>query len=743
MVQRVDRLPETIEDYKAALALADRRFARAEKAREAAEHFLEVRGRILAKVNAELKKRESDLLEQAKQDAQKLLLAQELAAVATVHVSATRELIGSRNLATVLGLKGPVTDLGQLLSMIHPLEGATARAYLEGRINGPSETSRDIRFLDQSGKTRWLRWTIQSGLQDRGSYHGAVRDITRERHAERKVRTSDALRARQLRKLERVSNELRARVADLDQLSSSLEISRNQAIRADQAKSRFLAMMSHDIRTPMNAILATLDLIAESDLNPEQDRLIELARTSGEQMLFLLADILEVARSDGWTFDLEEGRVCLSDYLHTIVDAWRPLADRHGLSLALGLETGLPQCIRTDGARLRQLLDNLISNAIKYTPSGSVRVHARLAVLNHAQALRITVSDTGPGIPPQQRERLFEDGQRLIRDPLESGPQGTGLGLGICKRIAKAMDAEIGLDSVVGQGSSFWVTLPCREWRQNEAADAPTRPSPDRPILVDGRPPHVLVAEDVETNRIVMAALLDRLPCTFKMAEDGQGAVELAEVERFDAILMDVSMPVMDGMEATRRIRARGGLNATIPIIAVTAFAAEEEKAAFLEVGMDQVLSKPVRLANMRRVLEVALAGRAGEAVRPHEGIIPAFRSRSSIDESALRQQLMSVPESAREKLTATIQADLETWLNRFIDAMEAGETDAVATAHHALKGICAGFGATALAEDLATAREEFAAGKAPYREHLSGLLERTCTDICAACACLDRRQAA
>ena len=743
MVQRVDRLPETIEDYKAALALADRRFARAEKAREAAEHFLEVRGRILAKVNAELKKRESDLLEQAKQDAQKLLLAQELAAVATVHVSDSRELIGSRNLATVLGLKGAVTDLDQLLAMIHPLEGAGARDYLEGRTHGPSETSRDIRFLDQSGKTRWLRWTIRSSLQDRGSYHGAVRDITRERQAERKVRTSDALRARQLRKLERVSDELRARVADLDQLSSSLEISRNQAIRADQAKSRFLAMMSHDIRTPMNAILATLDLIAESDLNPEQDRLIELARTSGEQMLFLLADILEVARSDGWTFDLEEGRVCLSDYLHTIVDAWRPLADRHGLSLALGLETGLPQCIRTDGARLRQLLDNLISNAIKYTPSGSVRVHARLAVLNHAQALRITVSDTGPGIPPQQRERLFEDGQRLIRDPLESGPQGTGLGLGICKRIAKAMDAEIGLDSVVGQGSSFWVTLPCREWRQNEAADAPTRPSPDRPILVDGRPPHVLVAEDVETNRIVMAALLDRLPCTFKMAEDGQGAVELAEVERFDAILMDVSMPVMDGMEATRRIRARGGLNATIPIIAVTAFAAEEEKAAFLEVGMDQVLSKPVRLANMRRVLEVALAGRAGEAVRPHEGIIPAFRSRSSIDESALRQQLMSVPESAREKLTATIQADLETWLNRFIDAMEAGETDAVATAHHALKGICAGFGATALAEDLATAREEFAAGKAPYREHLSGLLERTCTDICAACACLDRRQAA
>lgn len=743
MVSRVDKTPETLEEYRAALALADRRFARAEKAREAAEHFLEVRGRILAKVNAELKKRESDLLEQAKQDAQKLLLAQELAEVATVHVSSTRELIGSRNLATVLGWRGPVNELDQLLTMIHPLEGAAARDYLEGQTHGPSETSRDVRFLDQSGKTRWLRWTIQSSSLDRGSYHGAVRDITRERHAERKVRTSDALRARQLRKLERVSNELRARVADLDQLSTSLEISRNQAIRADQAKSRFLAMMSHDIRTPMNAILATLDLIAESDLAPEQSRLIELARTSGEQMLFLLADILEVARSDGWTFDLEEGRVCLSDYLHTIVDAWRPLADRHGLSLALGLEGELPQCIRTDGARLRQLLDNLISNAIKYTPSGSVRVHTRLAVLNHRKALRITVSDTGPGIPPEQRERLFEDGKRLIRDPLESGPQGTGLGLGICKRIAKAMHAEIGLDSVVGKGSNFWVTLPCQEWRQEEDAPGCVGASPDRAIRIDGKPPHLLVAEDVETNRIVMAALLEQLHCTYKMAEDGLGAVELAEVERFDAILMDVSMPVMDGMEATRRIRARGGLNAGIPIIAVTAFAAEDEKAAFLDVGMDHVLSKPVRLANMRRVLEVALLGKTGEPARSQEGIIPEFRSRSMIDETALRQQLLAVPEAARGKLAATIQADLEKWLTRFIDAMEAGENDAVATAHHALKGICAGFGATALAEDLATAREEFAAGTLPYRDHLSGLLERTCSEICATCANPDRRQAA
>ncbi|HMT43106.1 MAG TPA: hypothetical protein PKA59_01050, partial [Chakrabartia sp.] len=138
----MDKPLATIDDYKAALALADRRFARAEKAREAAEHFLEVRGRILAKVNAELKKRESDLLEQAKQDAQKLLLAQELAAVATVHVSDSRELIGSRNLATVLGLKGAVTDLDQLLAMIHPLEGAGARDYLEEQAKKALEAAR-------------------------------------------------------------------------------------------------------------------------------------------------------------------------------------------------------------------------------------------------------------------------------------------------------------------------------------------------------------------------------------------------------------------------------------------------------------------------------------------------------------------------------------------------------------------------------------------------------------------------
>lgn len=738
----MNNAPETIETYKAALALAERRYARAEKAREAAEYFLEARGRILAKVNAELTKRESELLEQARQDAQKLLLAQELAEVATVFVSGAREMIGSRNLSAVLGLKAPATSLDHVISMIHPLESDTASQFLEGTLHNAENVGRDIRFLDQFGKTRWLRWKIMPSSHEKGSYHGAVRDITQERQAERKLRASDKLRARQLRKLEHVSQELRERVSDFLQLSSSLEVSRNQAIRADQAKSRFLAMMSHDIRTPMNAILATLDLIADSDLRPDQNRLIELARTSGEQMLFLLADILEVARTDGWTFDLEEGRVCVSDYLQTIVDAWHPLAGKHRLALSLGMEEDLPTYIWADGPRLRQLLDNLISNAIKYTPSGSVRVLARMAILNGSPALQITVTDTGPGIPPQQRERLFEDGQRLISNLLENGPQGTGLGLGICKRIAKTMNAQIGLDSVVGEGSSFWVRLPCKEWQEDDDAEV------SAPIVADqkpfeGRTPHILVAEDVETNRIVMAALLAQLNCTYKMAEDGQNAVELAEVERFDAILMDVSMPVLDGMEATRRIRKSGGLNAMVPIIAVTAFAAEDEKAAILEAGMDHVLSKPVRLANMRRILESVLAENPNDALPIMEGIIPSFRGKSSIDESALRQQIFAVPEDARAKLAAAIQLDLEKWVTRFVDCATSGDAEGLGKAHHALKGICAGFGATALAEELSTWREAFVAGLPLDSQQLTILVDRTCTDIRTVCTFPDRRRAA
>lgn len=676
--------------------LAERRLERSEKAREQAELLLEVRSHALAKANAELRARESDLLLRLEKDSLNLLSAQEVAKVATFHVSEGLTLIGSRNLPEILGTTTIITHINQVVDRLDPAEGLVAIRFLTG-VHADSEgESQDLRFLDDQRKARLIRWHIRKSV---GGFQGALHDITTE--------TELALSLREQ------SQQLTNRVAELEALGHALDDARSRAVKADQAKSRFLAMMSHDIRTPMNAILAMLELLAVGKLTPEQAKMVNLALSSGNQMLFLLADIIEVARAEGWKLDLAEDVLALPEFLRSVSESWRQLAQRKGLNLDLEVAADLPAFIKADQTRLRQVLDNLISNAVKYTHKGGLGISCTVATRNGADMLHVAVTDTGVGISKADQEKLFKDLQR-VTSPLQAEVEGTGLGLSICARIITAMQGKVGLESYEGHGSTFWFMVPLSV----VASAAPSAASAqvlqsEEPLSINGAPPHILVAEDVETNRMVMQAVLDRFGCTYVMVNDGIEALKALGTAEFAAVLMDVSMPRLNGVETTQRIRAMQGAISAIPIIGVTAFAAEEEKLSLIVAGMNSIVTKPIKPAQLRSALAECFS--QTQPVPSRSRIAPAplpdFEGAPLLDVDALLNQLDSVPAELRLKLAQTVSKDLTQWHERFTQACEAGNAEAAARAHHALKGVCEGFGIRRYAAHLELARQCISAG--------------------------------
>jgi signal transduction histidine kinase/ActR/RegA family two-component response regulator len=704
-----------MSEMEAAVALAERRLKRSETARVQAEMLLEVRGLALAKAVQDLRVREAELLQRLEKDSINLLFAQEVASIATFHVSDGMSLVASRNFSEIMGSNAIITHVDQVLKDLHPDEEFSAIRFLKGIGADENGESRDLRFLDGSGRLRWIRWHIKASPD---GFHGALQDITRE------TELSISLRDQ--------GHQLSDRVKELEALGQALEEARSEAVKSNQAKSRFLAMMSHEIRTPMNAILATLELLVLGDLTPEQAKMVHLALTSGNQMLTLLADIIEVARADGWKTVLSEVQVNLPEFLESVSDSWRELARRKGPTVELFLADDIPHFVKADQIRLRQILDNLISNSVKYTLQGSIKIDCALSELNGEKALRIAITDTGPGIAKSEQERLFKDLQR-VAGPSHLNIEGTGLGLSICARIVKAMQGKIGLESYVGHGSTFWFIVPLVECEPGEIRTAKAGlPAPLMPLTNNGAVPHVLVAEDIETNRIVMRSVLDKFGCTYSMVNDGIEALQAIESQKFDVVLMDVSMPRLDGIETTKRIRTMTNDQENIPIIGVTAFAGQTEQISLLAAGMNNVVVKPIRPAQLHEAMAAIFDQLSAEKAssRPDQVPIPDFEKAQLVDVAILKAQLDSVPDDMRRLLSDTVAKDLNNWHMVFVEACINNDHDGAGKAHHALKGVCEGFGVTRYTAQLELARRTLLSGGKVETEALDKVLATSLAEI-------------
>ncbi len=544
--------------------------------------------------------------------------------------------------------------LGQF---VHPDDVQASQTSLEGAMAG-DEHAHEFRLVTKEGASRHVLLscrTLASGGQVAG-LNCIISDITERKRAEERLH----------RYQDRLEETIHQRTAEL-------RLARDAAEAANKAKSVFLANMSHELRTPLNAILGFSAMLRrEPHLAEGQREKLDIINRSGEHLLTLINDVLEIAKIEAGRLQLEIAPFDLGAMVRDVVDLMRLRAEEKGLWLQLDQSSEFPRYIKGDEARLRQILVNLAGNAVKFTKMGGITIRLRV---KHGPAphLVIEVEDTGPGISEEDQKRLFKPFAQVG----EAGTQkGTGLGLAISRQFAELMGGTIGVTSAVGRGSIFRVELPV------EPADAASigvllRPAAGGEVagLAPGTPRYrILIAEDQPDAQLLLSQLMERIGLEVKVATDGEECVRLFKDWRPHLIWMDRRMPVMDGMEATRRIRELPG-GREVKIVAVTASVFKEQQHEMMDIGMDDFVAKPYRLHEvydcLARQLGVEYVYQAAEAeAAPIADLTPEMLA--DLD-AGLRAELRQALESLdSDRIKAVIQrvSEVDAGLGRTLSRL-------------------------------------------------------------------------
>lgn len=394
--------------------------------------------------------------------------------------------------------------------------------------------------------------------------------------------------------LQKLADQLEARVA---QRTKQLEAALDASQAATRAKSSFLAIMGHEIRTPLNGILGIAQLLEHSPLNEDQASMLATLSRCGDSLLTLINEILDYSKLEASQMTLEATPVNLPELLHDIVKLYHPVASKKQLSLTLEINSNVEQWVKSDPLRLRQILQNLLGNAIKFTDHGYVSIHAEQS----QQTLTLKVSDSGIGIRQEQLSTLFKPFSQADSS-ITRQYGGTGLGLAIVARIIELMGGDIQLSSEYGSGSVFLIHLPL----QSSDLTTPARPEKTAPTQL---PPdlHVLIAEDNAVNQFVARRCIEQAGARATVADNGEAALQILKIIRFPIVLMDLSMPILDGLSACRAIRAQPECYGQPWIIALTANSLTDDRAACLEAGMDDFIAKPFNFEQIQAAISRAI----------------------------------------------------------------------------------------------------------------------------------------
>ncbi|NBB52060.1 response regulator [Rhizobium sp. CRIBSB] len=391
-------------------------------------------------------------------------------------------------------------------------------------------------------------------------------------------------------------------------LIEELEAARDKANAASQAKSNFLGVISHELRTPMNGVLGAAQLLSSTRLEATQREYLSIIRNSGDNLLSLLNDILDMTKIEAGKMTFEVVDVAIEDLHKRVVGPFQAQAESKGLTFRTEFDGETPAIVRGDPLRVCQVIHNLLSNAVKFTDRGEIVYTVRSErVSDRRVRFDFQVTDSGAGISPEDLARLFQPFTQVDASSTRRFG-GTGLGLTISRRMANIMGGDITVTSRLGRGSTFTFSVEAEvvQWAVLQAAE------PIRAEVDGGGSLNVLVVEDHPVNRMILEAWMGSAGHSCAAAENGQIAVDMALQQRYDLIIMDVNMPVMDGLTATRAIRAGAGPNADTPLVVLSASARNEDHAAGLEAGADAYLNKPIDFAALAQVMNHVGGGRDG-----------------------------------------------------------------------------------------------------------------------------------
>lgn len=517
----------------------------------------------------------------------------------------------SARLKQILGITDPdsMINTDAVRSFIHPEDRKIFYKTVDRSFETGDRCETEVRILRKDGSQGWVGVKAVAAFDKDGNPSRvvcAVSDITKRRLAEEQLRQAQA-----------------------------------DAVESDKAKSTFVATVSHELRTPLNGIIGMLELLSDAKLNSDQQPLADIAGDSARGLLAILDDLLDLSKLGANRLELNPVAFKPYDAVQGVIHLFAPGAAQRDMGIFLDVDPRIPETIVADKVRLRQIISNLIGNALKFTDSGTINVHVKKIEGPRGQSqLHIAVQDTGIGIANDVQAKLFEPYTQATGSTFEEFG-GTGLGLAICKQLAERMGGVIGVESQPGTGSTFWFTIDYAEDADgaagvriddtvSETATTPDEvagPQPEKPSVGIQLPgpveatersadkPHVLIAEDNAVNQRVITAMVARLGYTFDMVEDGAQAVEAARDTLYDAILMDIQMPNIDGVMATRLIREEErDLDRHVPIIAITAHAMRGTKEDYLAAGMSDFVPKPISVKALAIALHKHCQNKTNEA---------------------------------------------------------------------------------------------------------------------------------